>query len=358
MNSSLISAILIFFSLPHSSHADIQPGALEIIQAITERRASLERVLIDYSTSLQFDEAAHKNGIAYGFSLESAGTVAFDGDKRFSSIESSNVLSNGNPSKEKSRSVFRDGESRQERSGLLYISSGKSGNTEMNAYLNSLLWPYSEAEIASTQMNGAESHFFPTFFIQYPGEVKVQAATDSDQYTHILTRSDGKRTVWVDTRHDYAIVKAEIVDPVPGEAKWSYTFSDFESHAGLAWPKRVVVEHVYYKDVNESKEMLGQSTLTILVKRLAFEALNGSIFTLNPLPGQTVINTSTQEVFTYAEPSDDRIESTIAAIKTHNSSRSSLLVSDSRWSSKNVLIILNVLVFVAIAAFVLFRRNS
>ncbi len=339
-----------------------QMSARNIIEEIQSRRDRVQRLLVEYSSQMDFDSDAIAAGLSQGFVIKSSCKLVFNGEHRRldKSSYTAEALRAGTPTKE--RNAFYQGKSYQEQSSILSIGTGKSATTEANVYFNSLLWPFSDMEKRGVAEAKGNSHFLPSFFLEYAGELSLRKNLNANEgYTHEISRRDGLRTIWIDANNNFAIVKAEILNPIPGTSSWLYTYDNFIAHDDIAWPQKVTCKHTFIDKNGATDKVIGTATIHILVSRIEFGPFEESNFIIEPIPGQMVCNTDTGELYTYAAPTDGRIDASLAKIKTH------ILMNENpgqrhgrsirNWTSLTYLVLGNVVVMVIILLVVIAKKS-
>ncbi|MFV0443213.1 MAG: hypothetical protein ACK5Q5_06555 [Planctomycetaceae bacterium] len=260
----------------------------QYIRLLEEQRASIRSLLVSYETSAEYDPRIEQNGRLAGLMLSQSDTLAFSEEKRFAKTVSSGLdVANVRIATDRT-TVFTGSECRRRENKTFVIQAAKSGYSEINLYTNVLLWPTSEAELASCSGDPAKVHFLP-FFLKGGSWIVSSAENSTGAASVRLTNDDDSRSLWLDPARNYAILRYVHKNPIPGESQWECIYS---KHAEVIPGAHLPYEIEIRRHVTDLKTdaSLGMISSRMKVTSLAANNVPDSLFVLEPQPGETVVD--------------------------------------------------------------------
>lgn len=283
----------------------------EYKEFILQQRAKIESMSVSYELEITSDPQVETRGRLAGLTLKQKDTVAFLGDKRFRSTISTGFGSGKTPVATERTAVFDGEDCRLREAKTFKIQKEKSGYTELNLYANGLLWPSTDAEIESCRQNPSDSLFLPYFLDKDSWSVSPTLEEVGGVLCTVIGKNDSSRTLWLDREKGYALVRYEQLNPVPGESKWTFVYSAWEEDVpGIFFPRHIVGTHVIVED--RTSERIGELTSTLTVSALQANDVSESLFTMDPQPGELVIDSVNRTITHFNPHDDDTLERSIA----------------------------------------------
>ena len=344
-----LAAVLLALKGAHATGAEQDEIVTRLREQIVTQRQRVQSMIVTYRAQLTCDASVKESGRLAGRAVEQTETVAFKGRKRYARSEASALDDSSRPYKSERVSVYTGVDQRRRESKALQIQRDKSAYSELNLYANALLWPTTDAELQSCTVNPASAHFLPHFLDDpswhtVPGR-HVIGSTECIK----LSTGSASRQLWLDPERGFAIIRYQHDRPVEGEHRWLFDYEDFTRiDDSLFLPRRIVSRH----DMADLKtdEPVGTMTNTIQVTDLKVNDVPESLFVLNPLPGELVIDNTRRTIYRFHPVTDTTLDQSIeqatgATLRTPNTSL--------YW---RLFVVINICVAVTIGAFWLARR--